>query len=217
MLAAVGAMFRDHGIEFDESIPYHQTVLAQSAEFFRTAVEMEARRLGGEVHPELTSGMVLAAEAANVAADAQGKVVHADPSITLLAQFDIYASRRASAGRKRADTLTQDRIIVQLFADFVGADADLRTVARSTVRNWRDTLLQCPANLNKLARYRGWKLDRIAADAPTRGGRLLSPKTVNKYLSAVSALFTYLAAERDNVTNPCLGLFIEPPRDCRRP
>ncbi|WP_033924984.1 tyrosine-type recombinase/integrase [Sphingomonas sp. 35-24ZXX] len=209
MVPAVEAMFRDHGLEFDGSLPYHQAVLAQSAEFFRTALEMEAKRLGGEVHPELTSAMVLAAEAANAVPDAAGTVIQADPSMTLLAQFDTYASRRAAAGRKRADTLTQDRIVVQLFADYVGVDADLRTVTRSTVRNWRDTLLRCPANLNKLAHYRGWKLDQIAADAPTHGGKLLSSKTVNKYLSAVSALFTYLAAERDDVTNPCLGLFIE--------
>lgn len=209
MLAAVGSMFRENGHEFDESIPHHQVVLAQSAEFFRAAVEMEARRLGGEVHPELTSAMVLAAEAANAVADAPGTEIHADPSMALLAQFDTYASRYVAAGRKRQDTLTQDRIIVELFASFVGLDTDFRTITRSTVRNWRDTVLRCPANFNKLSRYRGWTLSRIANDALRHGGKLLSPKTVNKYLSAVSALFTYLAAERDDVANPCLGLSIE--------
>jgi len=209
MLASVGSMFREHGLEFDESIPHHQAVLAKSAEFFRTAVEMEARRLGGEVHPEHTSAMVLAAEAANAVADGGGAGIHSDPSMVLLAQFDTYASRYFAAGKKRQDTLTQDRIIVELFANFVGVDTDLRTVSRSMVRNWRETLLRCPANFNKLNRYRGWTLVKIAADAPARAGKLLSARTVNKYLSAVSALFTYLAGDRDDVTNPCLGLSLE--------
>ncbi|WP_033924971.1 hypothetical protein [Sphingomonas sp. 35-24ZXX] len=78
MVAAIGSVFRENGHEFDESIPHLRAVLAQSAEFFRTAVEMEARRLGGEVHPELKSAMVLAAEAANAVAEAPGTEIHAE-------------------------------------------------------------------------------------------------------------------------------------------
>lgn len=209
MIKPMQKMYRLHGWVFDEKDSDDQSILAQSAEFVRAALEFEAKKLGGDLYPEVTSTVVRAAAEAADSLLATSETSLFDNPITILTQFDIYATRRAASGRKRNDTLTQDRIVVALFSAFVGDATDVRSVTRNMVRQWRDALLRCPANFNRLSRYRGWTVAQIANDAPTRSAKLLSAKTVNKYLSAVSALFTYVAAERDDVTNPCLGLFIE--------
>jgi len=77
------------------------------------------------------------------------KVVEAAPGETIMELFDRYAAQRSAEQRKRADTLTQDRKIVQEFAFFVGDRKALRAISAEDVRAWRDAIECLPPVFRK--------------------------------------------------------------------
>ncbi|QDK33150.1 hypothetical protein DM450_10280 [Sphingomonas sp. IC081] len=69
--------------------------------------------------------------------------------------FDVYASQRRSEGKKGDDTLVQDRIAVTSFAEFIGTDRNLRSVAASEVREWRNAMAALPVGYRKRKEFKG--------------------------------------------------------------
>lgn len=125
----------------------------------------------------------------------------------LLALFDRYAAQRLAEGRKRKDTLDQDRKIVELFAEFVGEDRSLPSVTESEVRDWRNTVATLPPAFRNRNENKGLSLRDAAKLAKGLNRRAISLTTVNKYLSAVSALYGWACEEGYASSNPCENLF----------
>ena len=123
--------------------------------------------------------------------------------------YDIYEAHRLGEGRKRADTLRQDRKLVDEFASFVGVDRSLRSIQPSDVREWRNLQTSLPITYGKRNEFKGMPLRQIAAIAKERGMKTLDLVTVNKKLSAVSALFSWAKREGYVEENPVTGLFYQ--------
>lgn len=133
----------------------------------------------------------------------------AKPGETLPDLFDRYAAQRAAEKRKRADTLVQDRKVIERLAEFLGQDRSLSSIGRTDIRNWRDTLQTIPANYKKHKAYAGLSLPEVAAKAKGSGAKGLSLVTLNRYLSAVSAFFAWAGTNAYMEGNPCDGLFYD--------
>lgn len=129
------------------------------------------------------------------------------PGETLLELFDAYAVIRFEEGRKRKDTIAQDRIVVENFAKFVGESIAAKAVTAEHVRAWRDALVSVPAGYSRRAANSGLSLRQLAEKAKAEGAGRGNLVTVNKYLSTVSPLFTWLRSEGKVSANPCDGLF----------
>lgn len=123
--------------------------------------------------------------------------------------YDIYEAHRLGEARKRADTLRQDRKIVDEFASFIGVDRSLRSIQPSDVREWRNLQTSLPITYGKRNEFKGMPLRQIAAIAKERGMKTLDLVTVNKKLSAVSALFSWAKREGYVEDNPVTGLFYQ--------
>ena len=123
--------------------------------------------------------------------------------------YDAYRDQRLAEGKKRADTLRQDRKPVDEFASFVGTDRSLRSIQPSDVREWRNLQTSLPITYGKRNEFKGMPLRQIAAIAKERGMKTLDLVTVNKKLSAVSALFSWAKREGYVEDNPVTGLFYQ--------
>ena len=64
----------------------------------------------------------------------------AAPGESIIELFERYAAQRLAEGRKREDTINQDRKVVEQFAAFVGAGRSVRSIRPAEVRDWRDTV-----------------------------------------------------------------------------
>ena len=123
--------------------------------------------------------------------------------------YNVYRDQRLAEGKKRADTLRQDRKPVDEFASFVGVDRSLRSIQPSDVREWRNLQTSLPITYGKRNEFKGMPLRQIAAIAKERGMKTLDLVTVNKKLSAVSALFSWAKREGYVEENPVTGLFYQ--------
>jgi integrase len=126
--------------------------------------------------------------------------------------FARYAAQRASEKRKRADTLAQDEKVIEGFSAFVGTRRSVRSLMPSDVRDWRDTVAALPANYRKMNAYAGLPMRDAAAKAKTGGAKAISPTTVNRFMSAVSAFLSWCVTNAYADRNSCDGLFFDIPK-----
>ena len=131
----------------------------------------------------------------------------AKPGEGILSIFDEYASEKLRAGKKRPDTLAQDRKGIELFSSFVGEHRRLASITVNEVRDWRNALAKLPVTYHKRKAYEGLTMKQAAEKAKATGARGLSLVTVNKQLSALSALMSWAKNNGRTETNPCDGLF----------
>jgi integrase len=126
--------------------------------------------------------------------------------------FERYASQRRIEGRKRSDTIAQDRKIILQFAEFVGSNRSVASLTQTDVREWRETIAALPPKHNSMKDYAGLSLRDAAVKARAEGASLRSPTTVNKYLSTVSPFLAWSVRNGFAERNPCDGLFYDLPK-----
>lgn len=128
----------------------------------------------------------------------------------ILDLFDKYAAERLAAKKKRPDTIKQDRKVIEQFADFVGRSRNVRSITTRDVREWIDTMAMLPPSYRLRSDCQGLSVRQVAAKFQGSGEKAVSLTTLNKYLSTVSPLFTWMKKKdyRDQ-GNPCDGLFNE--------
>lgn len=171
------------------------------AEAHMEALRFEEEALRGNPAPEPRSQIVR--EARKAAADA------APAGQTIPELFELYASQRLAEKRKRADTVNQDRKVIEQFAAFVGGKRGARSITRDDVRDWRNAVATLPPNWRKRADYRGLDVRRAAEKAKAAGELGINPITLNKYLSTVSPLFDWIVTNGYAEANPCDGMFYQ--------
>jgi integrase len=116
---------------------------------------------------------------------------HAAPGETISELYEIFdAERKESVS---ADTRVQSKIIIRLFAEFVGETAHISTVTRTAVRNFKQALGSYPINANKVKAFAGMSFRKIVESNATLKRPTLSTKTINRYLSAVAIFSKWLA------------------------
>lgn len=133
----------------------------------------------------------------------------AKPGETLLELFEKWAAERLAKGEKRADTVDQDRKIIEQFVAFVGKERAVASITPQEVYEYREALRDLPPKWSSHA-----KLKRLAMrDAAAKARELDLPRmaftTINKHLSTISPLYKWLAGQPAwvGLTNPCEGLF----------
>jgi integrase len=157
----------------------------------------------------------------NFAAEPGSKVVcsglkHIDNTApagqSIIDLFERYAKQRLTEGRKRADTVTQDRKIIQQFARFVGTTRSAASLTQAEVRDWRDLIAALPPKFATAKAYNGLSLREAADKARSFCVTSMSPTTVNKYLSTVSPFLGWCVRNGYAERNPCEGLFYDLPK-----
>ncbi len=124
---------------------------------------------------------------------------------SLLELFEKYAVQRLAERKKRCDSISQDRLVINQFADFVGQDRSVRSLTVSDVRNWRDMEAKLPKNYMKFNEFRGLKAKEIA-DRNLEGYKPRSNVTIQRHFSAVAGFLGWCVEQQYIERNPCSGL-----------
>ena len=132
--------------------------------------------------------------------------LRAKPGETILELFEDYAQQRNVEGRKRPTGIDQDRMVVTLFADFVGRDRAISSITRDECREFRNTVAKLPPNFAKRKDYKNLGMREAAAKARQSGEATLSPMTRARYMSTVAPLFDWFVEEGYADAQPFLGL-----------
>ncbi len=171
------------------------------AEASLDAVNMFNRTHAGELDAAPRSAIVQETKAKEAAKAKAGE--------TLLELFEAWGAEMLAKGGKRPDTVNQDRKAIEQFAAFVGADRDVRSITPLEVAEYRDTMRKLPPKWASKKELR--RLDMRAAALKARAENMpqMAFTNVNKHLSTISPLYTWLAAQPRwaGLKNPVDGLF----------
>ncbi len=151
------------------------------------ALDLAIKRSEGNLGASPTSKTVIAGIAARADVAESGK--------TMLELFERYAAHRVTEDRKRSTGIAQDRMVVTLFAEFVGKARSIPSITAEDAREFWNTAAQLPLNYTKRIAYRGLGMRAAADKAKRENEKLLSPMTSAWYLSQVSPFFDWLRSE----------------------
>jgi integrase len=166
------------------------------------AVSLDNRRNRGELHAEPRSQAIRD--------HLGGKGLKAAPGEKVMELFEKYAAQRLLEQRKRPASIDKDRKIITSLAEFVGVDRSLSSLAKGDIRDWIDARAGMPRGYEKMKRYAGMSLRAAAKLAGSQIENRVSAKTLNSYLSAVSAFLCWAIARGHHPgPSPCDALFFE--------
>ncbi len=118
--------------------------------------------------------------------------------------------KREKEGSVTEDTWRQNKIVIRLFAEFVGCDADVRTaVTRRAIRDWKNALFIWPRRVGDTAAFKGMQFHKVLETNEKLGKPPILPKTINRYLSALGAFASWLEVNEFIDRDVMKGQFLE--------
>lgn len=147
-----------------------------------SATTLELERAKGDLEAESSSRLV-----AKVLERRSNDAAHGESLIDL---FERWADDCLRSGRKREDTVVQDRKIIDKFSDFVGRKRAIESITPRDVADFRDTLKDLPPKWMSKRELRGLSMREAADKARSLGYPRMTLTNVNKHLSTISPLYT---------------------------
>ncbi len=189
------------GLVLDKGSEGYAAFVKDIAEASIDAIGVFVRQTGGELDATPRSAIVRETKAKDAA--------NAKPGEGIMELFERMAGEALEKGELRPDTVNQNRKVLQLFAAFVGADRAVDSITPQEVWDFREARHAVPPKWNLKREFRGLSLREAAALAQGLDFAKTSFVTVNRELSTISPLFTWLAGQPRwlGVRNPCAGLF----------
>ncbi|MBY3070758.1 integrase [Rhizobium laguerreae] len=128
----------------------------------------------------------------------------AAPGETIMELFENYA--RENPKRISADTISQARRDIGTFLQHVGTTCPPHRIDKKSVREWKALLMKYPVKATETKAFRGMKLAQIVKHNETVGKPVLTPRTVNRYLSSLGAFCNWLVSHGYLENNPTEGM-----------
>jgi integrase len=136
----------------------------------------------------------------------------ASSSETVEALFERYA--RENPRNVKSDTLEQSRKIISLFAESLPSTTfQASKITKKEVREWKALLQQYPVKAAEIRELKGKSIAAVVELNKALGKPTISPKSINKYLSALGAFCTWLVNHGYLDVNPVDGLQVKYDRE----
>src|SRR5690606_1317917 len=110
-------------------------------------LEVSAERAAGRVDADTDSDLVRETR--------ERETSKAKPGETIAELFEVYASELVQAKKKRLAGVDQDRMVLNVFAEFVGRDRAPDSISYDDAKEFVDALGKLPAGYKKRGDYRG--------------------------------------------------------------
>ncbi|MCV3766483.1 site-specific integrase [Rhizobium sp. TRM95796] len=128
----------------------------------------------------------------------------AKPGETIMELFEVYARENPKA--IATDTLNQARRDIGTFVDYVGSTFPVHRMDKKPVREWKALLMKYPVKATETKAFEGMKLAQIVKHNEKIGKPVLTPRTVNRYLSSLGAFCNWLVSHGYIDQNPTEGM-----------
>lgn len=128
----------------------------------------------------------------------------AAPGQSIMELFEVYA--RENPKSITADTLNQARRDIGTFVDLVGSTFPVHRIDKKAVREWKALLMMYPVKAVEMRVFEGMKIAQIVKHNETIGKPVLTPRTVNRYLSSLGAFCNWLVNHGYLDQNPTDGM-----------
>ncbi|QDM27555.1 site-specific integrase [Tardiphaga sp. vice304] len=130
----------------------------------------------------------------------------AAPGETILELHDRFAAEKR--GSVTTDTWEQNRKILLLFVDFVGATSHVSAINKKAVRNWKHKLALWPVKALSIKAFDGLSFVKIIEANAIHKRPTISQNTINKYLSAIAGFAEWLLNHEYIEQDAMRGMFL---------
>lgn len=124
----------------------------------------------------------------------------AKPGETIMELFEQYAVENPK--NITADTINQARRDVSSFVATVGSTCPVHRIDKKAVREWKALLMKLPVKATETKEFAGMTLAQIVRHNQKIGKPVVTPRTVNRYLSSLGAFCKWLVAHGYLDQNP---------------
>lgn len=135
----------------------------------------------------------------------------AKPGETIMEIFEQYAAENPN--QIKSDTLNQARRDVGMFVEYVGSTCPVHRIDKKAVREWKALLMHYPVKATETKEFASMTLKQIVRHNEKVGKPVISPRTVNRYLSGFSAFCAWLVNHGYLDQNPADGMFLKKTKD----
>ncbi|MBD9493204.1 site-specific integrase [Ensifer sp. ENS01] len=191
----------------NDFIARHRLLVEVGSDEYRElcALMTRAEIAGLERTLERDSGNYSGAPTDPIVKPATGKAREtAAPGESIMEVFAIY--ERENPNGITADTLNQARRDIGTFVDYVGSTCPVHRIDKKAVREWKALLMKYPVKATETKAFAGMKLVQIVKHNEEVGKPVLTPRTVNRYLSSLGAFCSWLAVHGYIDANPTDGM-----------
>ncbi|SIQ08460.1 Site-specific recombinase XerD [Rhizobium sp. RU33A] len=136
----------------------------------------------------------------------------AAPGETIIELFENYA--RENPRQITADTLAQARRDVGTLVQHLGSTCPVHKIDKKAVREWKALLMKYPVKATETKAFEGMKIAQIVRHNERVGKPVLTPRTVNRYLSSLGAFCNWLVNNGYLESNPTSGMSL--PKDKKK-
>lgn len=105
-----------------------------------------------------------------------------------------------------ADTLAQARRDIGTFVDYAGSTYPVHRIDKKVIREWKALLMRYPVKATETKAFAGMKIVQIVKHNEIVGKPVLTPRTVNRYLSSLGAFCNWLVSHGYLENNPTEGM-----------
>lgn len=105
-----------------------------------------------------------------------------------------------NVSKSRIDESSRD---IGIFIQTIGPGFPVAKITKKHVRDWKVQLKKYPLRATEVIEFRGMKIDQIVAANEGLKRQVLSDRTVNRYLSSLSAFCSWAEVNGYIATNPC--------------
>lgn len=118
--------------------------------------------------------------------------------------FEVFA--RENVGGVSADRINQMRRDISLLVEIAGPTCSVAKIDKKMVREWKALLVKFPVKATEMRVFKGMTLPEIVAANETEKKPVLSDRSVNRYLSSLSAFCKWLVNNGYLDQNPVSGM-----------
>ena len=108
-----------------------------------------------------------------------------------------------NVSRSRIDESCRD---IGIFVETVGPGFPVAKITKKHVREWKTLLMKYPLRATEVTAFRGMNIFQIVDANENLKRQVLSDRTVNRYLSSLSAFCSWAEANGYIPANPCSGM-----------
>lgn len=117
-----------------------------------------------------------------------------------------------NVSKSRMDEACRD---ISIFMDTVGPSFALAKISKKHVREWKALLMEYPVRATEITEFRGMTMARIVEANREKKRPVLSDRTVNRYLSSLSAFCSWAENNGYIAANPCSGMALPKERSTK--
>ena len=129
------------------------------------------------------------------------------PGESIMEVFEVFARENPRGVAK--DRVDQCRRDVHTFVELVGAGFPIAKIGKAEVRDWKQLLVKYPVKATEMKAFDGMTIQQIVKANERVGKPVIADRTVNRYLSSLSAFLFWAVNNGYLDRNPVDGLMLK--------